>query len=307
MVFGIAQMPSILNSLAGRGDLRTTQGFLRSIKDRHYQEIIATDPGVGAPNRPQFPGFFSGFRFSSRQVAQSILSGSAVGVRAQARFIIDDLTKYTEASIKLSVLETIEILVVTTPIDTSWAAHSWFPALTSAPQDNGGYLIEPGDEESGTAVNFDDISGASTYGGLGVGSSGGYAQVLAYSDYDDIESENDPAAAFLRENDPDFGGESGEIIDIEADFKLQERRTDQKTAIERFSRGRIFVNQNAIRNPTISNNVPYIAELNEGKSKQTPRNFVGRAIIAGLARLELRAAAFGTTSRVGGRRPRILA
>ena len=298
-------MPSILNAIAGRGDLQTTQGFLRSIKDRHYQEIIATDPGPGAPNRPQFPGFFSGFRFTSRQVAQSILSGSRVGVRAQARFIVDDLTKYTEASVKLSVLETIEILVVTTPIDTSWAAHSWFPALSSAPQDNGGYLIEPGEEESGTAIGFDDIS-ESTYGGIGVGRvSGGFTQVTAdFESYDDIDSENDPAAAFLRENDPDFNA-SGEIISIESDFKLQARRADQKTAVERFSRGRVFVNQNVIRNPTISNNVPYIAELNEGKSRQTPRNFVGRAIIAGLARLELRVAAFGTTGRPGGRRPRI--
>lgn len=289
-------MPSLLNTLSGRGDVRSTSGFLRSIKDRHYQEIIATDPGVG-PARPQFPGGFTGFRFTSRQVAASILArpGALVGVRAQARFIIDDLTKYTEASVKLATLETIDILINTTPIDTSWAASSWFPGITSAPQDNGGYLIEPGEETSGQVISFDDLA----------------AEESGF-DFDDEGFDNefgdadDPAAAFLREHDPEFEGGSGEIISIEADFKLQERKAAQREAIERFSRGRIFVNQNAIRNPTISNNVPYIAELNEGKSRQTPRNFVGRAIIAGLTKLELRAAALGTTGRVGGRRPRII-
>ena len=292
-------MPGLLSSITNdKGALRTTSGFLTAIKSKHYQEIIASDPG--GRSSPAFRGGFTGFRFSAQQVAQSILSkGSLVGIRAQSRFIIDNLTKYTEASVKLAVLEAIDILINSTPIDTTWASHSWFPGIGSSSLDNGGYLVEPGDEgESNQVISLDDLAASE---------SGGYDASDDFYDSGDDEfgDANDPAAAFLRANDPDFSGGTGEIISIDNEFKLQSRQAAQKNAITKFSRSRIFVNQFVVRNPTISNNVPYIAELNEGKSRQTPRNFVGRGIIAGLTKLELRTRAFGTTGSVGGRVPRI--
>ena len=291
-------MPGLLSSITNdKGSLRTTSGFLTAIKSKHYQEIIASDPG--GRSSPAFRGGFTGFKFTAQQVAQSIISkGSLVGIRAQSRFIVDNLTKYTEASVKLAVLEAVDILINTTPIDTSWASHSWFPSIGSGNLDNGGYLIEPGEEGTAQVISLDDLAASE---------SGGYDAEDDFYDSGDDEfgDANDPAAAFLRANDPEFSGGSGEIISIENEFKLQARQTAQRNAITKFSRSRIFINQFVVRNPTISNNVPYIAELNEGKSRQTPRNFVSRGIIAGLTRLELRARVFGTLGSVGGRVPRI--
>lgn len=292
-------MPGLLGGASRTDDLKTTQGYLTTIKAGLYREIVASDPGPGRalPLRGAAPGI----GFSASQVAQSLVAGATSGVilpggvRAQARFVVDNLLRYTEASVKLAVIESIEILINTTPIDTSWAAHSWFPSIGGGRLDNGGYLIEPGEETSGTVVSFDDLAAEE---------SGGRDYSNDFDDYDEFGTD-DPAAAFLREHDPDFEG-SGEIVSIEHEFKLQQRQDAQRGAINAFRRQRIFVNKNVVRSPSISNNVPYIGELNEGKSRQTPRNFVGRAIIAGLARLELRATAFGTTGRVGGRVPRII-
>ena len=49
--------------------------------------------------------------------------------------------------------------------------------------------------------------------------------------------------------------------------------------------------------PSITNGVPYITKLNDGGSKQTPRNFVQRALIVGLGVLELRANAIHAAGR----------
>lgn len=241
-------MPANINDLNRR--LRTRAPGLTLVKNGLYAEIVASDPG----------GRETDITAAGLQT-QTVL-------RAQLNRLVADLSKYTEASIKLCVLETIEILINTTPIDTTWAAHSWFPSYGQI-SDNGGYLVEPGDEADSTGVveSFED-----------------------FSSYDDLGE--DPAAAFLREHDPDFsdsGSGAGEIITIEQDFKLQERKANQEAAINSFARRDILIGDRLVAIPQFSNNVPYIGELNEGKSRQTPRNFVGRAILVGLTRLELRA------------------
>ena len=232
----------------GSARFTTRQPGLTNAKVGLYTQIIASDPGGAIP----LP-----------KVRPNLGPGAAL---IELNRVTRQLTSYTEASVKLVVLETVEILVNTTPIDTTWAAHSWFPGFGGT-ESNGGYLIDPGDEDlSETAGSFDNFGG------------------------DDFEE--DPADAFLRENDPEFGGgggtASGEIVSIEHEFKLQERKANQASAVTKFASTRIFVNQYVARSPEISNNTPYIAELNEGTSKQTPRNFVGRAILAGLTKVELR-------------------
>ena len=235
---------------------------LNAIKKKLYADIIATDPGGTAPD------IIARVDRTRKQGASFI----------QVTDIIGNLSKYTEASIKLAVLESLELIIQTTPIDTTWASHSWFPGYGGA-QNNGGYLIEPDEQRA-----FGEIDVSS-----GFGSYGGDPFDTLLSEEEDFE--NDAAAAFLAENDFAGDGEtgSGEILSIEHEFKLQKRRDDQEKAIVDFAARIIFVNGVPTQKPNITNGVPYITELNDGKSKQTPRNFVQRALIVGLGVLEVKA------------------
>ena len=92
-----------------------------------YTEIVSTNPGPGGGTirRDLGPG----------------------ALRAQLNNLIGDVQLYTEASVKLCVLESIQALLVLTPKDTTWAATSWFPGY-GGEQDNSGYLVEPEVAES---------------------------------------------------------------------------------------------------------------------------------------------------------------
>ena len=244
---------------------------LNAVKKKLYADIVATDPGGVAPD-------IIARVDSLRKQNVSIV---------QVTDIIGNLSKYTEASIKLAVLESLELMIQTTPIDTTWASHSWFPGYGGA-QNNGGYLIEPDEERA-----FGEIDVSS-----GFGSYGGDPLDTLLSEEEDYE--NDAAAAFLAENELGFeeGSGSGEILSIEHEFKLQKRRDDQEKAIVDFATRIVFVDGVPTQKPNITNGVPYITELNNGKSKQTPRNFVQRALIVGLGVLELRANAIHAAGRV---------
>ena len=244
---------------------------LNAVKKKLYADIIATDPGgttVGIVARVD----------RTRKQGASFV---------QVTDIIGNLSKYTEASIKLAVLESLELMIQTTPIDTTWASHSWFPGYGGA-QNNGGYLIEPDEERS-----FGEIDVSS-----GFGSYGGDPLDVLLSEEEDYE--NDAAAAFLAENELGFeeGSGSGEILSIEHEFKLQKRRDDQEKAIVDFAARIIFVNGVPTQKPNITNGAPYITKLNDGGSEQTPRHFVQRALIVGLGVLELRANAIHAAGRV---------
>ena len=194
---------------------------LKTVKAGLYNEIAASNPGVGGPRH-----------------------GS---LRIQLRRVIRDLTKYTEASIKLAVLESTDLLIQNTPKDTSWAAYSWFPNYGQGVS-NGGYLVEP----------------------------------------DEFEFE---------------GEDIEDLVDLSVGSKVQERRAEQIKAIIAFSKTRIFVNQYVARSPELSNGVPYIEELDKGKSNQATAGFVGRSINSGLTLLEARADGIAFA---GGRRVRFI-
>ena len=95
---------------------------LDTIKAGLYSEIVSSNPGLHQPF-----------------ISPHLGPGS---IRAQANRIVKDLTQYTEASIKLALLESVDLLIEDTPKDTTWAASSWFPGYGQA-FDNGGYLVDP--------------------------------------------------------------------------------------------------------------------------------------------------------------------
>ena len=99
--------------------------------NRLYTEIVSTNPGPGGP--------------PPRGTFRRDLGPGAL--RAQLNNLIGDVRLYTEASIKLCVLESIQSLLVLTPKDTTWAATSWFPGY-GGEQNNGGYLVAPDVAES---------------------------------------------------------------------------------------------------------------------------------------------------------------
>ena len=95
---------------------------IAAVIDSVYAEIAASNPGGGIPPPVAPP------------------------LRIQLVKVIQDLTKYTEASIKLTVLETTAILIEDTPKDTTWASVSWFPGYGQG-LDNSGYLVDPDEFE----------------------------------------------------------------------------------------------------------------------------------------------------------------
>ena len=105
----------------------------------------------------------------------------------------------------------------------------------------------------------------------------------------------------LRDEFDIFEGET--LLEADELVRLRQRQSEQKTAIASFRATRIFVNQFVARSPELTNGVPYIEDLNEGKSDQARANFVPRAIQRGLRRLELRA---NTAAFAGGRRVRFI-
>ena len=194
---------------------------IETVIDGLYGEIAASNPGQGGPAH-----------------------GS---LRIQLHRVIRDLTRYTEASIKLAVLESTDLLIDGTPKDTKWASSSWFPSYGQG-VDNGGYLVDP----------------------------------------DEFE----------------FEGQSIEdLVDLNIGSKLKERQVNQVRAIVSFANTRIFVNQHVARSPELSNGVPYIEELDKGKSDQASAGFVERSINAGLVKLETRASGIAFA---GGRTVRFI-
>ena len=304
-------VPGSTASTGGR--LRSNLPALITVKNALYLDIVRSDPdamssGFQTSTVGRSAQFSSSTAFrptigSSRSKVNrrginkiaiaDIRAGREFPLRVQTANIIAKLNLYTEASIKLAILEILDILVNTTPFDTGWASASWFPASSPAPQDNGGYLIGP-DDQQGTLESLaanKDVSNAEFL--REAESAFGNPMDPSISP----EQVDESVSAFM-ERHPEFqGGAAGDIFSFANEAKLKERQAKQNSQIIKFRRSKVIVNGAVVSNPSVSNRVPYIGNLNAGGSKQTPRGFVQRAVLQGLLKLELTVAARGAAPR----------